>query len=185
MKLLHKFALVLVALGLLGCPKKGPLPPLAPVTPTPTATSTPTPVCGFTALGAGPCGASSPGLIIIRSQAQWDVFAAAATCAAPLSSPVTNFTSQMVLIYTIVAGAVDCRTSGTFSSACLGWDRLDVQFTQFYNYALGCPAVLGPCLCQNQMVAVPQTGLPLYLNFCLKEYGILPGGTTTCSTTIY
>ena len=180
-KMFLLFSLCLMALAPLACSRIVS----APSVPPPTATPTPTTACGFTLLGTTLCGATDPGLTVIKTLAAWNSFAGNDLCATSTTPPIASFATQMVLVYNIMSGGQDPRSSATFTGACLFPDHMAVTLQYNYQSSIGAPMVLGPCLCQNVAIAVPQTSMPITYTECDSVLTYNSTVSTSCGTTVY
>ena len=187
MKRLNKLVVGLaIALLASACNKPKTLPPaiVGPFS-IPVPIATPTPVCGFTVLPSLPCGALTQQVTVIRDAAAWNALVGPTACAGSKAVPIPDFSTQMILVYALLEGATDPRTSGAFTSACLSANQLDVNLQVNYNSSIMAPMALGPCLCGNLAIAVPQTNLPISLTACTTEISFYGPTSTTCATTVY
>ncbi|GEM_PF-5062741 len=168
------------------CNKPKTLPPaiVGPFS-APVPVATPTPACGFTVLPSLPCGALTQQVTVIRDAATWNALVGPTSCAGSKAVPIPDFSVQMILVYALVEGATDPRTSGSFTSACLLSNQLEVNLQVNYSSTIMAPMQLGPCFCGNLAIAVPQTNLPINLTVCTTTTAFYVPPSTSCATAVY
>jgi hypothetical protein len=131
----------------------------------------PPPVCGFRDLGS--IGRNQEGLIVIRSMADWDAYAAGSLTCGTVADPAgisgVDFSQEMVTAYLYQR----CSSAGDavrIIGVCITSMAVEVSVEQ-NSY---CGGAWPPPYCFSAVVAAPQSSLPVISS--TREFHVLPVG---------